>query len=328
MTPPIPTYVTQRKFGVELEVDPAGSSKTLPHGITGWDSKSDASLSDAGREFIFSNPASWDISVVRVKALTDALSAAQINVSRKGSLHVHIHAGDFGPELAASLVNTYRHFQEGINTLVGMSRHHNHFCAAYPEAVTAAILTEHYQLDVEKTRERARDVRHRGGAWMNVNVAYLGVPAAQRSIEFRQCSSSTRAICVLGWMSFLAVIMDRVAAGGYNLDDYEPNFVGLVKFVKQHAPDAGVVEWLQWRRDFMSSVKPGSREKLLLGARTAPLGVYSAARLIDASYAAARAELDRLVDQGQLAKTGRSYRAAYSTWARADLADLRQLEAV
>jgi len=261
-TPPIPSYVTQRLFGVELEVLIIGSgnypdASTIP----GWDSQTDASIG-GGKEYIFKNPTKWAEALGMVHGLCEKLRAPnKLKLSKSGALHVHVSAEDFTEVEGAFLANMYQHFRPVIDELVGPSRRGraNHFCIPFDSVVTPEWVRSSYLNDGPYTRADCKARRNGGAGWFAVSLAYLGAKPRERSIEFRQGSVSTRSICILGWMQFVAVLTDAAKAGRA-FDSYPATLSGLVDYVTAQGNGSETVStWLRWRHGFMNTVTPGSR---------------------------------------------------------------------
>lgn len=321
-----------RQFGVELEVDPVGGNATALPTVQGWATHHDASLSSAGLEYVMSGPATWEQTTERVTALCSAINKARINLSKTGSLHVHISAADYDAEKGARLTNIYRYFAPAITKLVGPSRANNRYCHVPSSVVSEEYITQRFKLSETKTRAAAKNARPGEGGWPAVNLSYLGVAPNERSVEFRQNSPSSREICVLGWAAFCAALVEICVnpVEGFDVADDDANAqVNSVGTLSSFFSDNGfesVARWVKWRHKFMTAVDQKAVDAALAAAQFKAIGIYSAARAANCSVAAIKGALEKAAERGEIVKTGLKYRSNYAAWAQKDLELLLQTE--
>jgi hypothetical protein len=321
------SFNPSRLFGVELEVDPVGGRATLPT-VEGWLTHHDPSLSSRGLEYVMDGPSTWAETVTRVTALCTAINKAKVNLSKSGSLHIHISAANYSAAKGARLTNLYRYFGPAISKLVGPSRANNRYCHLPTRVMSEEDVIQRFKLDEVKTRGVAKNARPGDGGWPAVNLSYLGVIPSERSIEFRQNSPSSRAICVLGWASFcyaMVEICDGPLAHNAAMDEQVSSVGTLASFFSDHGYDS-VASWIKWRHRFMTTVDPKAVETALASAMFRSIGVYSAARAANCSVAAIKGALEKAVERGEITKSGLKYRSNYAMWAKQDLNQLLQTE--
>jgi hypothetical protein len=319
------TFQTTRQFGIELEADPVGNPNVVLPTAAGWDMRGDGSLSINGKEYVMNGPANWEKTVEHVNLLCTALRNTRVNLGRTGSLHVHVSASDYTPAEGTRLLNLYRHFNPAILKLIGTSRAANRYCYVPPMDMTVSEVIERFRLDDIATRAVAHGRRAgSNGEYHAVNLTYLGVPTAERSVEFRQNSPSTRAVCILGWAAFCASLMELESE---DISAYPATLGGLCRFLNEY--DQGlVVRWIKWREKFLSTIEQKDLDKVIMAARFKAIGIFGAARVGDCSIAAVRTALDKAVEQGIRSKIGLKYRSNYATWAKQDLELLKQSETI
>jgi hypothetical protein len=323
---PIPVYNGNRLLGIELEFDAGNATFNLPGRLpTGWSRHADGSLYN-GSEIVLEPPEAHVNAVPKIKALNDALDSTGTYAGRRGGMHVHVQVADYTIEDAVRLANLYRHFQPAINTLVAKSRVNNHFCPAYTSVVTRQTLIEKFRITTPaSTRSEARCSR----SYSVVNFAMMRCTNPQeRTVEFRQGSTSKRADCVAGWSAFLLALTD-LAKNETLWDDameLPATMAGLRRamlMVEEATGNQNLAEWVQWRHDYMNE-EPTPQLVDEAVRRIGPRwhGMFFVSRQLNINNALAQKILEKAHEQGKLEKNGVKYRAPYAAHAENDLNEL------
>lgn len=324
---PIPVYRGSRLLGIELEFDAGNATFNLPDRLpAGWNRQVDGSLYN-GTEIILNPPEPHEAAIPKIQALNTALDSIGTYAGRRGGMHVHVQVADYTIEDCVRLANLYRHFQPVINHLVAKSRVNNHFCPAYTAPVTCHMLIEKFRITTPAaTRNEARCSR----SYSVVNFAMVRCANPQdRTVEFRQGSTSKRADCVAGWAAFLLALTDLAhnedACMGV-LEEYPATLAGLKRamaVVEQLTGNQSLAEWVQWRYDYMNEEPtPQLIDEAVRRIGTRWHGMFFVSRSLNINNALAQKILKKAHAQGKLEKNGVKYRAPYAAHAESDLNDL------
>jgi hypothetical protein len=324
--PVIPTYPSNRKIGVEMEVDPGCNGPRVSVDVTGWEAKGDGSLSHNGREFVMNPPKKLPEAHAVIKDLCSKL--VDIKVHKSGSIHVHVQVADYTHDDAYHLVKLYTHFQSVIDSLVGRSRHNNHFCPAYPKSITKSGLISKFRLnDSACNRSFAKGARQFSVA--NLAMMRCSTPS-HRTIEFRQGSVSKKAICVIGWATFLvcltdmALYVDTTTLSRPTL----PHLLDLIKAHELRVGSKGVADWVQWRHDYLNAEPTEEMIQLLMTKVGKKCGIYSVSQALNTNLAVAKALLVEATNRGLVTQLPgkKVWCLAYDNRATEDLAHLEAVE--
>lgn len=319
-------YHGNRKIGIELEFDAGNATFNLPGRLpTGWSRHADGSLYN-GSEIVLEPPETHTDAVPKIKALNAALDSTGTYAGRRGGLHVHVQVADYSIDDAVRLANLYRHFQSVINTLVAKSRVNNHFCPPYTTAVTRHTLVERFRITTPaSTRSEAR----RSRSYSVVNFAMMRCTNPEdRTVEFRQGSTSKRADCVAGWSAFLLALTD-LAKNEVLCDEameLPGTLAGLRRamlMVEELTGNQSLAEWVQWRHDYLNEEPtPQLIDEAVRRIGNRWHGMFFVSRQLDINNALAQRILEKAHEQGKLEKNGVKYRAPYAAHAENDLNEL------
>jgi hypothetical protein len=296
--PSVPSYVSSRMTGVELEIDVGHEgSFNEPSVPNGWTVTYDGSLRN-GREFI-SDAAVLEQSVIHVEQLCSRL--VDMNTMKSGGLHVHVQVADYSHADAVHLAKLYSHFQPVINKLVGKSRVNNSYCSAI--AHPSSVVETFGLRSTVGTRAMARNLRKR----TVINFAMMRcVNPIHRTVEFRQGSVSKKAICVNGWMIFCVALVD-MAKANVNIPAGPPTLAKLLRLICRACvvqdETRSLAKWVQWRYKYMNGKpKPQDVKKLVSVVGGSSVGLFAVSRLMDTNLALAERILNDAVHQGMLRK--------------------------
>jgi len=320
-----PTYQSTRLVGLELEFDAGRTTFTPPILPAGWVGHSDGSLRN-GQEYVLEPAVPLSLALPYIRAFDDAVTRAKTNVSKSGGYHVHVQAHDLTHDHLFRLVQIYTHFQRTINGLVGASRRNNTFCPPYDGSITKERLVEMFSLH--------RPAASRGAAkgsrqYSVINLAMCRCAnVMERSAEFRQGSTSRKAINVFGWASFVTCLVDLAQTDlfhEYMSGDGRASLVGLAKLLHQFSPASGISQWVKWRHEYMNEdATPELIERVIRELRD-PHGIFHISRQLNINLALAKKTAEAAVAAGRVQRVEESYyRAAYRTWAAADLSELER----
>ncbi len=325
---PIPVYATSnpRLIGVELEFDAGNAMFNLPDRLpNGWRRQADGSLCN-GTEIILDPPETHEDAIPKIQALNAALDSTGTYAGRRGGMHVHVQVADYSMDDCVRLANLYRHFQPVINEMVAKSRVNNHFCPAYTSEVTLNTLIEKFRITTPaRSRSEARSSR----SYSVVNFAMVRcTDREERTVEFRQGSTSKRSDCVAGWAAFLLALTDIAHnCSVWSTAMVEPATLPGLKRVMQMAEamsgNTNLAEWVQWRYDYMNEEPtPQLIDEAVSRIGTRWHGMFFVSRQLNINNALAQKILEKAHAQGKLEKNGTKYRAPYAAHAENDLNSL------
>lgn len=345
LVPNIPTYPTVRLVGIELEIDTARQTLTLPSDTPGWAINRDGSLSSNGRELVLDPPRSLPDAVPLIRNICKQL--IDINVHKTGSLHVHVQAHDYNHDDAHDLVKLYTHFQPVINRLVGQSRVGCRYCPPYPRGLRKDELISKFQLNSPAhDRNGARSSR----VYSVINLAMLRCHTpSHRTIEFRQGSVSKRAICVAGWATLMVALVDiakvdkeliqslesglvpprmRARAADSQFKLLMEKFLELLLAHEARSGAHGLKDWVMWRHEYLYGRPTMANARKLADALIGgPKGLFGISRLLDTNISYAQRLIDFALQRGLISRHPHKpiYMVAYDSCSAADLAYLERM---
>jgi hypothetical protein len=329
---PIPVIVSDRKLGLEIEVDVGynGDLNDLNHTMAGWTRHSDGSL-NRGWEFVFDGPAKLDASKARVELFCSTIR--DVNVHRGGGYHVHVQGHNYSKSNCYHLAWLYTKCQSVINKLVAESRASSTYCKPYDISNFrngCAEFIRNFTSIGSQTASSRSSAKSSGNRYHTINFNMMGCATENdRSIEFRQGSVSKRFAIVFGWACFMVALTE--SAKNHSKVEGLPNHCqmgDLLGFLREYERESGssnIADWVQWRYDYLNQ-KPDDAE-LRLALETvaeSPIGLYGLSRKLDINLAVCRRLIDKLVEKKLIFKrTGSTaYTAAYEFKAEEDLKTL------
>ena len=281
-----PSTSLSRKVGIEVEIDDPNAA--IFPGVEGWDCKSDGSI--RGHEYVLSKPTKVNSAKNAVTELSKALKAHNMRPHMRGSVHVHVQAADVSKNACYALNEIYFEMQPLFRTLLASYRFGSHGRRYAP--------AEHHESSVDlathfgyRTQEATtRDHAKRSRKYAAVNFAMMGcADANQRSVEFRQFSTSTRVDVIYAYAIISAAMVEAVVNGVTTVD-------GMQAALSTHFPEW--TEWQAWRVEHLAGGEDAEKA-IKAHLSTLTVGVYAAAKAGNCSVGAARKILNRLVSTGQ-----------------------------
>jgi len=325
---PIPSYASERLIGLELEYDAKTTKLSLPTTTpSGWSRQSDGSLQN-GVEMVLNPPLTLTDATPVVKEFADAFNRARTNTFSSGGFHVHVQVADYTEHDAGNLARLYHHFQTQINRLLGKSRHNNHYCPPFTHSVTDADLSSRFNLgSLASTRASAKSARK----YQVVNFAMMRCTRhSDRTVEFRQGSTTKRFECIIGWAAF-CVAMVEIAKNDAMTSAYigqQASWENFVQMLRDHESMVGashIADWVVWRREYLEETPSDeliSKAVAAMGRR--PRGIFHISRALDINLPLSERTLNAAVSRGLIAKIGSKYQAKFVSFAGSDLEQLQQ----
>ena len=328
-TGPIPVYPSTRLLGLEVEVDAGLNNKLkLPSRLpNGWNHQHDESLHN-GRELILVPPENYTNALPKIVALYVALDELGTYASKRGGYHVHVQVADYTLDDAVRLANLYRHFQPVLDTLVAQSRVNNTYCPPYRTEVTAAVLEDMFDISNPAS---SRGVAKCSRSYSVANFAMMRCENRNdRTVEFRQGSTSKRADCIAGWAAVMLALVD-LAKTKVLCEEAMELPVTLAGFCRVMLLAEGLTgakllaDWVRWRYDYLNEEPTQAMVDAAVAAiGTRWHGMFFVARELNVNNALAQRILDKGLHQGKLVKhdDGRRYRSTILASAGEDFDEL------
>lgn len=328
---PIPSYPSLRLIGLEIEMDAGGTELRLPEQTTpGWTRQSDGSLRN-GIEMILNPPLTITNATPVVKQFSDDVNRSRTNTCKRGGFHVHVQVPDYDLHHAGNLARLYAHFQVEINRLVGKSRVGNTYCPAFSEEPTDDQLSRMFTLGTSAdSRESAKSAR----IYKVVNFAMMRCSRpVQRTVEFRQGSTTKRFECIIGWAAFCMALVDSAThediARSYLA--IPASWTGLVNLIHETERLVGaqhVAEWVTWRRQYLEELPTDEMvSRAVASMGRSPHGIFHVSRILDVNLPLSERILETASSRGLVTKIGSKYQANFASFAGADLASLEEAAA-
>lgn len=213
------TNPIKRFISCEIEIDEAEDGNYIEKVARKWGASivEDGSLSNSGFE-INTSPANGDIFLGQIEEFCDAFTACGAVVNVKCGLHVHIDARDFSYWDIRKLIILYAKIEEGLFSLVPLSRRSSDTCKkcgqdylkailnGNPKKIKDAILESLYKnKTATKTCRKEKYMNCRYNALNLHSWLYRG------TIEFRLGGGTTNYDKITNWSLLLASIVDYVA---------------------------------------------------------------------------------------------------------------------
>lgn len=327
--PVVPVYPSERMVGLELEYDAGRTELRLPPRIPhGWSKKSDGSLSN-GYEMVLEPPLRLPDSIPVCRTFCQAFNDARTNTCKSGGFHVHVQAPDYNNHDCFQLVRLYSHFQAVINSLLGKSRHNNHFCPPYRAGVSQRDVEAMFNLNSPaSSRNEAKCSR----SYSVLNFAMMRCRDPQhRTVEFRQGSATKRFECVVGWATLCVALVDiardeQVVQAAVSGPGSMERFLGVVSSHERSVGSSGLRDWVVWRHHYMNAEPTDAQVSEAVSMMSSrPRGIFYVSRAMNVNLAMASRILERAVDRRLVTRVGRGgyesgikYQASYAAWAAAD----------
>lgn len=299
-------FTSPRLVGVELEYDAGTMEFQRPALPTGWRETTDGSLRN-GYEYVLDPPVPISHYKLSAKKWADAWDEYKIGLASRGGFHVHVQAHDVDHPAAYRVVRLYTHFQPVINKLVGKSRQDNHFCPPYSLDISLESLIAMFNLNTSAIdRSSAKCARR----YSVVNCAMLRCQSSfDRSLEFRQGSSSRRFSVVYGWPCFVTALTEVAIdePGFHAAINEDATLDGLRRTMDIHQHSRGMSDWVAWRWDHLNApITQDIIDKAKSGL-TGTLGLNSVASRMDLSYPRAKELIQVLLQEGFAIRVGTRY---------------------
>ena len=337
-TAPTVSYSSTRLVGVEIEIDGGGATYRPPAPVAGWVAHRDASLNRGGEEYVLEPAPSYSDSLPLIGNFCTALQVARTNFGKLGGYHAHVQVADYSVDDIARIVLLYAHFQRAFDKLVSPSRVKSRWAQRLPSTISSSPsgVANHFQLGFRApTRSHAKHCQRVGRYWaVNTSMTHCVTPA-DRSLEFRQASSSSSPAVIIGWLTLMVAFVDISKQGSAVLDDAKANFnsgtTGLCAFLQKYARGSNLDKWVKWRVAYLAprptQILAGVPKLVeVLRNATAPMGLFTVARALNLSLPHAKSLLDVSVATGavvKLAVGGGRWAAPYAAWVEQDLRTLR-----
>lgn len=298
---PIPTYPSRRLIGLEIEIDPGSAPHHEPVLPGGWVSKSDGSLG-RGREYVLDPPLALSDSVHVIREFSESVTKSKMHVASRGGYHVHVQAHDYTIQNAMALCAIYRHYQPAIDLLVGASRRGSN-PQVYNPPIPPGVISEDFMDTNWKLGRSARnrqEARNNRGKFV-LNFSPMRCESElERSIEFRQPSTSKKMINIYGWACFAVALVDfalleRRVKRHLACRPTLKNFLLLVRWIERKAGAQKLCEWVKWRIEYLDQ-QPNQelRRRFAKALLHKAKGPFSIARELNVNVAVA----NRLIATG------------------------------
>lgn len=340
----LPSLNQSRLIGMEIEVDngsrngsDAVNEVNLPEG---WERVSDGSVHN-GYEFRTNPPRPYADTKERIIALCSELGS-EITIHKAGGVHVHVQVHDYELENLKALMRLYTIFQVAIDKLLPASRRNNSYCKKFN---LQDLRDENFDTIVNlfdlnssmSTRER----QHGQARYYVINpIFFRCTNRLERSVEFRQGSTSKRAVNNAGWAAFVTTLVYICSVPSFveivnnlfttSLDQEEPSsFDDLVAFIREVESELnvrGMSDWLQWRYEYMNAAPSNEDvEKLVAALSEKPhgMGMYALSRVLATNLTRIKAIAHEAVRRRLAIPHGdNKWRLSFAAIAETDLAAL------
>lgn len=335
---PTPVYPSRRLIGPEVEIDAGAAAFHEPELPSGWSMKSDGSLRN-GKEFVLEPPQPLGEALPSIDLFSAAVTKAKMHVAASGGFHVHVQVADYAPDDAYRLCQLYHHFQRIIDLTVGASRRSSinggngyHHCATLSGRDLADLATFKAVWHLDRP---ASDRQEAKGSRLKVvvNCAMMRTrDPLQRTVEFRQPSTSKHTANIYGWICMATALVDaaklaptvaKFLARAATLT----NYLRLMRHVERHVGAAHLADWVIWRIRYLTAV-PGTRQqaKLLGCLAQKQHGLFHVARVLNVNLAVAKKMVDTALAGGGIVEISPGkYRAGYASMAEPDLKSIVEL---